>query len=139
MWLNVGAVIEHLLWRIPSCFPLEIKKDDTAFAKVDVFLNKSSSSACATAQARSQDMNERENTWKLLEDLRSLPCLWAVQSTECQYRSNQVHAYGTLANKHDVSMVEVEKKITGVENALSQGTYEIVGFQPHIYCRRGLG
>jgi hypothetical protein len=92
-------------------------KDDTAFAKVDVFLNKSSTSACATAQARSQDMNERENTWKLLEDLRSLPCLWAAQSTEYQYCSNEVHAYGTLANKHGVGKVELEKQITGVENA----------------------
>jgi len=87
---------------------------------VDVFLNKSSTSACATAQARSQDMNERENTWKLLEELRSLPCLWAA--TEYQYRSNEVNVYGTLANKHGVVTVEVEKKITGVENALSQGT-----------------
>jgi hypothetical protein len=58
----------------------------------------------------------------LLEDLRSLPCLWAAQSTEYQYRTNEVHAYGTLASKHGVGMVEVEKKITGVENTLSQGT-----------------
>jgi len=56
----------------------------------------------------------------LLEELRSLPCLWAA--TEYQYRSNEVNVYGTLANKHGVVTVEVEKKITGVENALSQGT-----------------
>jgi hypothetical protein len=92
------------------------------FAKVDVLLNKSSTSASATAQARSQDMNERENTWKLLEDLHSLPCLWAAQSTEYQYRSNEVRAHGTVANEHGIGMVEAEKKITGVENALSQGT-----------------
>lgn len=77
--------------------------------------------ACAASQARSQDMNERENTWKLLKDLGSLPCLWAAQSTEYQYRSNEVLARGTLANKHSVGMVEVEKKITDVENALFAG------------------
>jgi hypothetical protein len=48
--------------------------------------------------------------------------LWVAQSTEYQYRSNEVRAYGTLANKQGVGMVEVEKKITGVENALSRGT-----------------
>lgn len=85
-------------------------------------LYRSSTSASAIAQARSQDMNERENTWKLHEDLRSLPCLWAAQSTEYQYRSNEFRADGTLANKHGIGMVEVEKKITGVENAHSQGT-----------------
>jgi len=67
-------------------------------------------------------MNERENTWKLLKDLGSLPSLWAAQSTEYQYRSNEVLACGTLANKHGVGMVEVEKTITDVENALSRGT-----------------
>lgn len=136
--MNVRAVIEHLLWRILFCFPLEIRKGDTAFAKVGVFLNKSSPSACATAQACFQNMNERENTWQLLVDLRSLPCLWAAQSTESQYRSKEVPAYGTLANKHGVGMVEVEKKMTGVKNALSRRSQEIVGFQPHIYCRRGV-
>jgi hypothetical protein len=60
-------------------------------------------------------MTTSESSLKSIEDQRSLPPLWDVQSTEYKYRIKEGHAYVTRANKHCVDMVEVEKIITGVE------------------------
>jgi hypothetical protein len=71
------------------------------------------SPSCTTAEANRMWTNE--NTLKLTEDLRLLPCLLDVHPMDYKNHNKKVDACDTLATKYGVSAVEVGKKIQALK------------------------
>jgi hypothetical protein len=102
-----------------SCLPLQMEN------KVQ-FANTSSVRRALQPMQKLR-MWTSENMVKLIEDLRSLPCLWDVQSAEYKTRNKKVHACDTLATKYGASAVDVEKKIQALKTQFRMEHKKLVG------------
>ena len=60
-----------------------------------------------------------ENTVAFIESLQSTPCLWDVTSSDYKHRGKKKDAVTKLAEQYNVTVLEIEKKISVARSAPS--------------------